>query len=125
MRDALDNHWAMTESSIMNAGMPLHAWYRVWTLSHHSSQANCCMTNGYCSRFSNVIPSSSGFSLCLLLFFPFGAVAPSRVQRLATSCRAISSSMTMPTIYSEKINFQIFSLSLHSKENHTSRCDLL
>ena len=108
----------MTESSIMNAGMLLHTLYRVWTLSHHSSQANCRMTNGYCSMFSNVILSSSGFSLCLLLFFPFGAVASSRVQRLATSCRAISSSMAMPTIYGEKINFQVFSPSPHSRKSY-------
>ena len=115
----------MTESSIMNAGMPLHTLYRAWTLSHRSSQADCSMMNRYCSRFSNVILSSSGFSLCLLLFFPYSAVASSRVRRLATSCRAVSSSMAMPTMYGEKINFQVFSPSPHSKENHTSRCDLL
>ena len=61
----------------MNAGMLLHVLYRTLTLSHRRSQANCRMTNGYCSRFSNVILSSSGFSLCLLLFFPFGAVVSS------------------------------------------------
>ena len=106
-------------------GMPLHVLYRAWTLSHRSSQANCHMTNGYCSRFSNVILSSSGFSLCLLLFFPFGVVASSRTRKLATSCRAISSSMAMPTIYGEEINFQVFSPSPHSLENHMTRCDLL
>ena len=118
MRDAFNDHWAMTESSIMNAGMPLCALYRAWTLSYRSSQADCSMTNGYCSRFSNVILSSSDFSLCLLLFFPFGAVASSRVRRLATSYRAVSSSMAMPTIYGEKINFQVFSLSQHSRESY-------
>ena len=118
MRDAFNDHRAMTESSIMNAGMPLHALYRAWTLSHRSSQADCSMTNRYCSRFSNVILSSLGFSLCLLLFFPFGAVASSRVQRLATSCQAVSSSIAMPTIYGEKINFQTFSPSTHNRESY-------
>ena len=53
--------------------------YRVWTLSHCSSQADCSIMNRYCSRFSNVILSSLGFSLCMLLFFSFGVVASSRV----------------------------------------------